>query len=92
MAGLIAQNSLNVQNATVNLHTASTSRALQKDVSFLLDEPSANLDFPAIRELRRILSLLKAKGKTILVAEHRTWYLGGIADGSSRRTTSGSEA
>ena len=47
---------------------------------FLLDEPSANLDFPAIRELRRILSLLKAKGKTILVAEHRTWYLEGIAD------------
>lgn len=47
---------------------------------FLLDEPSANLDFPAIRELQRILSLLKAKGKTILVAEHRTWYLEGIAD------------
>ncbi|MCQ5091011.1 ABC transporter ATP-binding protein [Slackia exigua] len=47
---------------------------------FLLDEPSANLDFPAIRELRRILNLLKAKGKTILVAEHRTWYLEGIAD------------
>ncbi len=39
---------------------------------FLLDEPSANLDFPAIRELRCILNLLKAKGKTILVAEHRT--------------------
>ena len=47
---------------------------------FLLDEPSANLDFPAIRELQRILSLLKAKGKTILVAEHRTWYLEGITD------------
>ena len=47
---------------------------------FLLDEPSANLDFPAIRELQRILNLLKAKGKTILVAEHRTWYLEGIAD------------
>ncbi|MDY2788586.1 MAG: ABC transporter ATP-binding protein [Atopobium sp.] len=47
---------------------------------FLLDEPSANLDFPAIRELQRVLALLKSKGKTVLVDEHRTWYLAGIAD------------
>lgn len=46
----------------------------------LLDEPSANLDFPSIRELRRALALLKSKGKTVLIAEHRTWYLEGIAD------------
>lgn len=46
----------------------------------LLDEPSANLDFPAIRELRRTLGILRSKGKTILVAEHRTWYLEGIVD------------
>ena len=46
----------------------------------LLDEPSANLDFPAIRELRRTLDILRSKGKTILIAEHRTWYLEGIVD------------
>lgn len=53
--------------------------ALDPEV-FLLDEPSANLDFPAIRELQRILGLLKSKGKTVIIAEHRSWYLGGIAD------------
>lgn len=47
---------------------------------YLLDEPSANLDHHAIRELRSILELLKKQGKTILLAEHRLWYLEGIAD------------
>lgn len=46
----------------------------------LLDEPSSNLDARAIEDLRRHLALLKAQGKTILVAEHRLSYLMDVAD------------
>ncbi|WP_242622658.1 ABC transporter ATP-binding protein [Lachnoclostridium sp. Marseille-P6806] len=47
---------------------------------YLLDEPSANLDRQAIRRLRDTLLKLKTMGKTILISEHRLYYLRGVAD------------
>lgn len=47
---------------------------------YVLDEPSANLDRRAIRRLRQVLLTLKRQGKTILIAEHRLYYLNGVAD------------
>lgn len=47
---------------------------------FLLDEPTANLDFAAIEQLHDILSALKAQGKTMILSEHRLYYLTDIAD------------
>lgn len=47
---------------------------------FVLDEPSSNLDMGAVAELKRLLQTVKAQGKTIIVAEHRLWYLMEIAD------------
>lgn len=47
---------------------------------YLLDEPSSNLDMDAIEELKEILQLMKAQGKTILVAEHRLYYLMDVID------------
>lgn len=47
---------------------------------YVLDEPSSNLDCFAIRELRSILELLKAQGRTVILAEHRTWYLEELVD------------
>lgn len=47
---------------------------------YILDEPSSNLDINAIEDLRRILSMLKQQGKTILIAEHRLYYLRGLVD------------
>lgn len=47
---------------------------------FLLDEPTANLDFAAIQQLKTILQTLKAQGKTLLLSEHRLYYLTGVAD------------
>ena len=41
----------------------------------VLDEPSSNLDVEAIEELTVILGKLKALGLTILVIEHRLYYL-----------------
>ena len=47
---------------------------------YLLDEPSSNLDPAAIGDLRARLRLVKAQGKTVLVAEHRLYYLMDVAD------------
>ncbi|MDD3231678.1 MAG: energy-coupling factor ABC transporter ATP-binding protein [Oscillospiraceae bacterium] len=47
---------------------------------YLLDEPSSNLDMDAIEELKETLRLMKAQGKTILVAEHRLYYLMDVID------------
>ena len=46
----------------------------------VLDEPSSNLDLEGIRKLRGLLETMKASGVTILVSEHRLWYLHGLAD------------
>ena len=47
---------------------------------YLLDEPSSNLDMTAISELREHLRLIKSQGKTVIVAEHRLYYLMDVAD------------
>ena len=47
---------------------------------YLLDEPSSNLDMTAIDELREQLRLVKSRGKTVLLAEHRLYYLMDVAD------------
>lgn len=47
---------------------------------FLLDEPTANLDFAATQRLKTILLELKNQGKTLLLSEHRLYYLADIAD------------
>ena len=47
---------------------------------FLLDEPSSNLDAAAIDALREHIKLVKAQGKTVVIAEHRLYYLMDAAD------------
>lgn len=47
---------------------------------YLLDEPSSNLDMTAIGELREHLKLIKSQGKTVVIAEHRLYYLTDVAD------------
>ena len=53
--------------------------AMDTDI-FLLDEPTANLDFAATQQLKEILLALKTQGKTLLLSEHRLYYLADIAD------------
>ncbi len=53
--------------------------ACRPDV-FVLDEPSSNLDAAAIEDLRKLVALWKRKGKTVIAAEHRLYYLRGLAD------------
>ncbi len=53
--------------------------AMSPDV-YLLDEPSSNLDMTAIGDLREHLRLIKSQGKTVIIAEHRLYYLMDVVD------------
>ena len=52
---------------------------MEPDV-LVMDEPSSNLDAASILDLRKILAFWKSQGKTIIISEHRLYYLRGLAD------------
>lgn len=47
---------------------------------YIFDEPSANLDYDATKRLAEIMKRLKQDGYTILVVEHRFYYLRELID------------
>ena len=47
---------------------------------FVLDEPTANLDEQAVWRLREQILLLKRKGHTVIIAEHRLYFLRDLID------------
>lgn len=47
---------------------------------YVLDEPSANLDVEAIERLRNQIILLKKQGHTVLIAEHRLYFIADLID------------
>ena len=53
--------------------------AMAPDI-FLLDEPSSNLDAAGIDELAKCLKKVKSEKKTIIISEHRIYYLMDIVD------------
>lgn len=59
---------------------ACASVSMNQPDIFVLDEPSSNLDIVAIEDLKRLIGLWKQQGKTIVIAEHRLYYLSELAD------------
>lgn len=53
--------------------------AMDSDI-YVLDEPTANLDARAIEILKEQIAQLKKLGKTILIADHRLYYLTDLID------------
>lgn len=53
--------------------------AMEPDI-LVFDEPTASLDVASMRLLARTIARLKALGKTVIVAEHRLWWLAEVAD------------
>lgn len=47
---------------------------------YIFDEPSANIDEQGIKRIRTVLAKLKAQGKTVIIAEHRMYYLMDLID------------
>ena len=59
---------------------ALASVLLQKPRILVLDEPTANLDPEATLELAALLATLKREGYTIVIADHRLYWLREIVD------------
>ena len=57
---------------------ACASAAAMQPAIFVLDEPSSNLDLRSIANLKAVIG--KEQGKTVVIAEHRLYYLMEIAD------------
>lgn len=53
--------------------------AMNPDI-FVLDEPTANLDATAIETLRKQIEQVKKEGRTVIIAEHRLYFLAGLID------------
>jgi energy-coupling factor transport system ATP-binding protein len=53
--------------------------AMEPDI-YIFDEPSANLDAASTLQLARLMMKLKKLGKTIIIAEHRLYYLKNLID------------
>lgn len=47
---------------------------------YVLDEPTANLDSESIKILKRQIQIIKNQGHTIVIAEHRLYFLREIID------------
>ena len=46
----------------------------------LLDEPSSNLDIKAMNDLSNAVARWKGQGKTVIISEHRLWYVAPLVD------------
>lgn len=76
---LLDRNIFNLSGGEKQIIAFASIYAMDPQV-YILDEPSSNLDMPSIEKIRKILALLKQQGKTIIIAEHRTYYLKNLVD------------
>ncbi len=60
--------------------TALASLSLSGNCIVVLDEPTANLDYQSTEMLASHLSDLKKEGKTIIVVDHRLYWLSSLID------------
>ena len=57
----------------------ASAQAIEPEI-YVMDEPSANLDIESTYRFGGIIRNRKAQGKTIVIAEHRLYYLMDVAD------------
>lgn len=79
MEALMGRNIFHLSGGERQKIACAGASIMRPDV-FVMDEPSSNLDASAIQTLRKTLEYWKAQGKTIVISEHRLYYLRGLAD------------
>ena len=72
--------SLDLLSSGEKQRTAVASVYAMHPQVFVFDEPTANLDKAGISQMKNILAELKKSGYTLLIAEHRISWIGGLAD------------
>ncbi len=76
---LLNRNLFNLSGGEKQRIACASVAALLPEI-ILLDEPSSNLDIDSIENLRNIIIGWKNEGKTIIISEHRLWYLKDLID------------
>lgn len=76
---LRGRNLLHLSSGEKQKVAIASIRAVQPQI-YVFDEPSSNLDTEATIQLGLLMKKLKDEGCTIVVSEHRIWYLMDIAD------------
>ncbi|NWL89089.1 ABC transporter [Paenibacillus sp. 79R4] len=76
----LLQNEVHKLSSGEKQKVAVASARLSDPPVLVMDEPSANLDMAATQQLSEIIAGLKADGKSLLIAEHRLYYLLPVAD------------
>ncbi len=76
---LIKRNIFNMSGGEKQQLAFASVYAMNPEI-YVLDEPTANIDEEAIDKLRNIIKKIKDEGHTIIIAEHRLYFLKDIAD------------
>ena len=76
---LMGQNIFELSGGEKQKIACGSVSALQPEI-MVLDEPTSNLDLNAIEELKETVLKWKQSGKTIIIAEHRLYWLREICD------------
>lgn len=79
MSYLLGRNIFGLSGGEKQKVACASVSAIHPDV-FVLDEPTSNLDIDAIESLKKTLKLWKSRGKTIVISEHRLYWLKDICD------------
>ena len=79
MANLLDRNLFALSGGEKQKIACASAAAMQPAI-FVLDEPSSNLDLRSIANLKAVIQKWKEQGKTVVIAEHRLYYLMEIAD------------
>ena len=79
MEKLLDRDIFNLSGGEKQKVACASVSALHPEI-FVLDEPTSNLDVNAIEDLKNILMLWKSEGKTIVIAEHRLYWLTELCD------------
>ena len=79
LENLMNKNIFNLSGGEKQKIAIASIYALNPEI-FILDEPSSSLDIKSMEELSLTIKKLKSLGKTIIIAEHRLWYLKDIVD------------
>ena len=79
MDNLMGRNIFKLSGGEKQRVACASVSAMQPEI-FVLDEPTSNLDLDAIEELKQTLLFWKKQGKTIVIAEHRLYWLKDICD------------
>ncbi len=76
---LLDRNIFNLSGGEKQMIAIASALASDSDI-IVFDEPTSNLDLYYIERIANLLKLLKENGKTLLISEHRLYFLKDVID------------